>query len=430
MLLIAPIAVFYIVAICYCSLQYFESADAANGLAAYQNGKLGVSFEYPESWSKPIVVDDESCFKDSCSVSFNIAPNIANGQNYILGVRVNTLSGSEEDNTCSCDSLLEYVKWDYNNAYKDQAVLNDNQTIIRGNLSAWQMELLNNENGYKTWVTWVIYDNLGYRFLYSGANDNQFGIFTSDFKKLLASVKLVSPNTTSTSITQEGKTPSFLSTTNKSTQSESPTLVSKTPSFLSKSKNNNSQPNTGTQSSAYTAPLINEDSILPLQTYSYDDFGISMTYPSDWTLDKDTSEHYTIAHLVSPDDEATVDIRIFPKGSYKSLRDYGNKEFKESDDITLLQYYRNSTTILGGKPALKAIYLTTTSPGLFGNALGYVSSTSKAMMVATDVPEKKSIVAIAYFTDSNNFDKYLSTVNQILSSFQMGNKSPVIHEED
>jgi hypothetical protein len=31
----------------------------------------------------------------------------------------------------------------------------------------------------------------------------------------------------------------------------------------------------------------------------------TVNYPSDWTLDKDTSEHYTIAHLVSPHDEAS-----------------------------------------------------------------------------------------------------------------------------
>lgn len=419
-----------ILIIVYCLLSYGERLNIVNGLE-YQNGKLGIGFEYPDNWPRPIVLDDESCFKGSksCAVSFDIVPNIGSGQNYILGVRINKLSGSDEFNKCSCDSLMEYVKWDYLKTYKDQAVLNDNQTTVKGNLSAWQMEVLNSDNGYKTYVTWIVNGDLGYRFLYSGPNDTLFGIFLNDYKKLLNSVKFMSPNSTSSSTIQQGKTPSFLSTAVKP-QNESNTLVSKTPSFLSNGQNNNSNLSSETIFSRPTAPVIDEDNSIPLQTFTDEDIGVSLEYPSDWTLDKNTSEYYTIAHFVSPDDEATVDIRVFPRGSYKSLKDYGNKEFKESNDITLLEYYRNSTTLLGDRPALKAIYLTTTNPGLFGQALGYISSTSKAMMVATDVPEKKSILAIAYFADSNNFNKYLSSVNQFITSFRIGDKLPIIQEED
>lgn len=417
--------------------KYLQSVNAIDGFTEYQNGMLELRFQYPSNWGKPIVVDDESCYKysKSCAVSFNLLPtsNATAGQNYILGVRVNKLnppSNSDEYNSCSCNTLQDFVKWDYTKTYKNNIVLNDNQTTIGGNKSGWQMEVLNNDDGYKTFVTWIINGNQGYRFLYSAPDGNDFGIFLSDFKKLLNSVNFVTANTPSTLLTQSGKSPSFLLSNDKESEgNRSDNLVSKTPSFLSNSQNNNSNLSSETHSSD-TAPLINEDNNIPLQTFTDEDFGISLNYPFDWTFDKNTSEHYTIAHFVSPDNEATVDIRVFPKGDYKSLRDYGNKEFKESDDITLLQYYRNSTTLLGGKPALKAIYLTTTNPGLFGQALGYVSSTSKAMMVATDVPEKKSIVAVAYFADSNNFAKYLPSVNQFIASFQIGDKSPIIQEED
>jgi hypothetical protein len=40
---------------------------------------------------------------------------------------------------------------------------------------------LNSENENKTFVTWVINNNLGYRFLYSGSYDKQFSNL-SDFK--------------------------------------------------------------------------------------------------------------------------------------------------------------------------------------------------------------------------------------------------------
>ena len=61
-------------------------------------------------------------------------------------------------------------------------------------------------------------------------------------------------------------------------------------------------------------------------------------------------------------------------------------------------------TLLIGKPALKAIYLTTYTPNIFEKSFGNKSSTSKAMMVATMVPEKKSIYAGAYFAQSPNFE--------------------------
>lgn len=157
-------------------------------------------------------------------MSFNIAPNLTSGQNYILGVRVNKLSGSDEDNTCSCDSLMEYVKWDYLKNYGNQAVLNYNQTTFGDNLLAWQMELLNKDNGYKTFLTWTINNGLGYSFLYSAPNDMKFDTLLNDFNNLLQSVNFISTNAT-TPITEQGKTPSFMSTPEMKKESESESLM-------------------------------------------------------------------------------------------------------------------------------------------------------------------------------------------------------------
>ena len=62
--------------------------------------------------------------------------------------------------------------------------------------------------------------------------------------------------------------------------------------------------------------------------------------------------------------------------------------------------------------------------------MGYQSSTSKAMMVATMVPEKKSIFAIVYFSDGSDFNKYLPTVEEMVKSFKIASKAPIIQEED
>lgn len=160
------------------------------------------------------------------------------------------------------------------------------------------------------------------------------------------------------------------------------------------------------------------------------DLGFSLKYPSNWSIDEDSSEHFTVVGFDSPDNDVSVDIRIFPEGDFNSIKEYGDKNFKEAEDLTLLQYYRNGTTLLSGKPALKAIYLTTYNPSIFEGAFGYQSSTSKAMMVATMVPEKDSIYAIAYFADSASFNDYLPDVENMIKSFQIQNVGPIIQEED
>jgi len=157
-------------------------------------------------------------------------------------------------------------------------------------------------------------------------------------------------------------------------------------------------------------------------TFNDTDIGISLNYPQDWTIDKDSNENYNIASFDSPDKEVHVDIRVFPAKDYKSIKEYGNKSFKNSTDYTLLQYYRNSTTLLSGKPAIKVVYLTTN--GLF------TTTTSKAMMFATLVPEKKSIFAVVYFADSSNFNDFLPDVNRMINSFKISDKGPIIQEED
>jgi hypothetical protein len=167
-------------------------------------------------------------------------------------------------------------------------------------------------------------------------------------------------------------------------------------------------------------------------TYNDKDLGFSIQYPSDWSINNGNSEHNSVITFNAPETSANVDIRIFPKGDYKSIKEFGDKTFKEpeSEENTLLSYYRNSSTLLGGKSAMKAIYLSTYNPNLFEKAYGYKSYTSKAMMVATMVPEKKSIYSVAYFANSQDFDNYRPVVEKMIDSFQIYGKGPIIQEDN
>jgi len=165
-------------------------------------------------------------------------------------------------------------------------------------------------------------------------------------------------------------------------------------------------------------------------TYNDNDLGFSIQYPSDWGLYNPGSEFGSVIGFLPPLKDGNVDVRIFAKGDYKSIKDFGDT-FKESkDDYKLLKYYRNSSTTLSGNPAFRAIYLTTYNPSIIEETYGYKSSTSKGMMTGTLVPEKDSIYAIAYFSDSPNFDKYLPVIEKMIDSFKISGKGPVIQEDN
>jgi hypothetical protein len=200
---------------------------------------------------------------------------------------------------------------------------------------------------------------------------------------------------------------------------------------------------TGISASNYTN-LINStsgswNSSSPLNTsalnstysiYKDNDLGFSIQYPSDWTIGNPNAQFSSVVGFTAPDGITEVDVRVFPKGDYKSIKEFGDKEFKNSDDQTLLGYYRNSTTMLDGKPAFRAIYLTTYNPSLFENAFGYKSSTSKGTFIGTMVPEKKSIYALAYFASPPNFDNNRAIFEKMVDSFKIHGKGPVIQEDN
>jgi len=85
----------------------------------------------------------------------------------------------------------------------------------------------------------------------------------------------------------------------------------------------------------------------------------------------------------------------------------------------LLNYYRNSSTTLSDRPAVRAIYLTTYNSSITEKTYGDKSITSKEMMVATMVPERDSIYAITYFTKPADFENYLPVFEKMIDSFKI-----------
>ena len=213
--------------------------------------------------------------------------------------------------------------------------MSDNQTRIGENHSAWRLEILNKDNGYKTYISWAINHDLGYRFIYSAPEGSEFGNFLNDFNKLLNSVKFVTSNAT---ISKSSNTPSFLQPDNIEPNrdfSENTQNLTTTPEVttVDKSKQNMTSPElTTVEKSNQEAGLLkipelpNESNLTDtndlkldpknikyFKTYSDEDIGFSLRYPSDWTQDTIIAHSITVASFKSPDKDANVDIRIFPQ---------------------------------------------------------------------------------------------------------------------
>ena len=157
-------------------------------------------------------------------------------------------------------------------------------------------------------------------------------------------------------------------------------------------------------------------------TYNDKDLGFSILYPLGWTIGQRASEFNTVVRFVPPQNDANVDVRIFPKGDYNSIDEYGQTLKQTHNEFKLLNYYRNSSTTLSDKPALRALYLTSYNANIIGKINANNSITLKEMIVATMVPERDSIYAIAYFTEPSDFDNYLPVAQKMIDSFQIYGK--------
>jgi len=162
-------------------------------------------------------------------------------------------------------------------------------------------------------------------------------------------------------------------------------------------------------------------------SYNDKNFGFIIRYPLGWIVDQDNKE-FSIVRFATPQNDADVDIRIFPKGDYKTIEEYGNTFKHSNNQYKLLNYYKNSSTTLSDRQAIRAIYLTTFNASMTEKTYGNNSSNLKEMIVATMVPERESIYAIAYFAEPPDFDNYLPVVEKMIDSFQIYGKTSRLQE--
>ena len=249
------------------------NAQSQEELKKYENGKFGISFQYPSSWGEPLELDCRDPMLVACGHSYIILPTpeeIANATqprseatvspsenateaalkaaeqilanvtgvsvvdtpsqehkfgSYTMGATLIELNKPNVDsNPCKCNTLKDFVVWDYIRTPKEgRTSINDNQTIIGNNYSAWQTETDFSDSGNKHFTVNALNGNIGYRFGYSGPADNRFNKHLDEFKNMLKTVTLTSPI--------PEKKPSFLNSTTISNTSSTGNSIP----FLNKS---------------------------------------------------------------------------------------------------------------------------------------------------------------------------------------------------
>jgi hypothetical protein len=184
------------------------NAQPQEVLKKYEIPELGASFQYPSSWGEPGLERDNCLTTNICGAVFTIFDGSAEDPNiYLIAVRGFKLDEPVlGNNPCNCNTLKDYVAWRYNTDHKGSTFINDNQTIIPSNRSAWQIETISPSVNIKKFQVLTIDGNIGYSFIYSGPADDRYGEYLDSFKKMVKSGSFTPPI--------PEKKPSFLNSSN------------------------------------------------------------------------------------------------------------------------------------------------------------------------------------------------------------------------
>ena len=188
---------------------------------------LGIKIKYFDPWKKDLFQSDEPSCLNFCVVTLTI-PN--SGEQILI--HQDKFDNQKIMNKCKCDTLLEYVKYEYENTiskYEDLVFINDNQTTLTDdNIPAIQMEYENKGSTMsdestidKSYTIYTKGPNSFYRISFSADKNEQYPRHIDDFKKMINSLEFVSTNETNNN---KQKQPSFMTSEEDVNKSISPSI--------------------------------------------------------------------------------------------------------------------------------------------------------------------------------------------------------------
>ena len=154
-----------------------------------------------------------------------------------------------------------------------------------------------------------------------------------------------------------------------------------------------------------------------LLTYQNPDFGIKIKYPSNWTKIEDgLLLHSIVAFQLQHENIydftnttlAEIDLRVYNAPPNETSSRLGINQIYTGGQ-TIIGYYKNSTTTLGGLPAIKIVNY------YFGDV------TQKEMQIWTFVPNKHILLEVLYITPPSKFSLYLPAAQKLINSLELSN---------
>jgi hypothetical protein len=155
-----------------------------------------------------------------------------------------------------------------------------------------------------------------------------------------------------------------------------------------------------------------------LLTYKNPDLGLTMQYPSSWVKQQDNMLRKTFAAFLLKEDRfhnslnfanvslAEVDLRVYPAPQGVTSANLNTSQL-DTQGQALISQYKNSTTTLGGLPAIKL------TSYIFG---GF---TQKTMQMWTYIPSKHVLFAVVYIVQPSAYSLYLPAVQQMIDSVKI-----------
>jgi len=190
---------------------------------------LGIKIKYFEPWKEDLFQSDEPSCLNFCIATLTIP----NSGAHIL-INQDKFDNQKIMDKCKCDTLLEYVKYEYQNTiskYEDLVFINDNQTTLTDeNIPAIQMEYENKgstisdeENTIeKSYTIYTKGPTSFYRISFSGDKNEQYPNHLDNFKTIINSLEFVS--TINETNNNKPKQPSFMTSEEDINKSISPSI--------------------------------------------------------------------------------------------------------------------------------------------------------------------------------------------------------------
>jgi hypothetical protein len=149
-----------------------------------------------------------------------------------------------------------------------------------------------------------------------------------------------------------------------------------------------------------------------LLTYENPDFGIKMQYPSNWIKLQDNLVHSTIVafQLIHQNiydftntTLAELDVRVYNAPPNETSAKLNIGQISTNGQV-VISNYKNSTTTLGGLPAIKII------------SYFVRDVTQKETQLWTFVPGKNLLIEVIYIVQPSKYSLYLPIVERMIDS--------------